>query len=78
MPRHCCERMATQAEFVCADHPDVNACPDKLVAFSERFSEYGLLVHDGEDGYASSYITIAFCPWCGTKLPESRRDEILG
>ena len=29
------------------------ACPDKLVSFSSEFHrEYGLLIHDGEGGYA--------------------------
>jgi len=35
------------------------------------FNEYGLIVHDG----GSSSITIEFCPWCGTQLPESLRDR---
>jgi hypothetical protein len=30
---------------------------------------YGLYVRDGEARYGSSVIEIAFCPWCGTKLP---------
>ena len=69
--------MADQAEFACPDHQDVHACPDKLVSYSQRFNEYGLLVHDGEGGYATSSIVIAFCPWCGARLPPSRRDELL-
>lgn len=30
---------------------------------------FGLYVRDGEDGYASSTIEIAYCPWCGAGLP---------
>jgi len=30
---------------------------------------FGLYVRDGEGGYGSSVIEIAFCPWCGAKLP---------
>jgi hypothetical protein len=30
---------------------------------------YGLYARDGEDGYGGSVIEIAYCPWCGTKLP---------
>ncbi|MBE1589698.1 hypothetical protein H4W80_007956 [Nonomuraea angiospora] len=42
-----------------------------LISFDERFVEYGLLVHDG----GSSSVIISFCPWCGTRLPDSRRDR---
>jgi hypothetical protein len=59
--------MREQLELVCEKHPDADQCPDKLVTFWARFQEYGLLVHDGGD----SAVTIRFCPWCGTRLPES-------
>ncbi|WP_216858519.1 DUF6980 family protein [Actinomadura verrucosospora] len=45
-------------------------CPDALVSYSARFDECGLIVHDG----GGSVISIAFCPWCGTRLPPSQRD----
>jgi hypothetical protein len=69
--KHCCEHMAQQLAFKCADHPNSFVCPDRLVSYSERFDEYGLIVHD--DG--SSSINILFCPWCGAKLPASKRDR---
>jgi len=69
--------MTAQVEFACPDHPDARACPDKLVVFSGSTDEYGLLIHDGEDGYATSSITIAFCPWCGSQLPLSKRASLL-
>ena len=31
----------------------------------------GLPVHDG----GASYVLVAFCPWCGARLPESQRDR---
>lgn len=68
---HCCETMSKQIEHQCDKHPDEFDCPDHLVSYSERFDEYGLIVHDG----GSSCIAIKFCPWCGTKLPESKRDR---
>jgi hypothetical protein len=40
------------------------------IIFNEKFREYGIPVLDG----GTSYITLDFCPWCGTKLPESKRD----
>lgn len=47
------------------------ACEDKLVHYNPRFREYGIRVADG----GSSYITIAYCPWCSRKLPGSLRDQ---
>jgi hypothetical protein len=47
------------------------------VDYSPRSNSYGLPVHDGEDGYASSSIAIAYCPWCGNKLPEPREADLL-
>jgi hypothetical protein len=70
MDRHCCEEMRHQVERVCDQHPDRFDCPDCLVHFAARFREYGLIVHDG----GSSVIGIRYCPWCGTKQPESLRD----
>ena len=68
---YCCEDMRREAERVCDKHPDRYDCPDCLIHYAPRFREYGLIIHDG--GTASSRIR--FCPWCGTRLPESLRDE---
>lgn len=57
--------------FNCDVHKDNYDCPDVLVSYISKFDEYGLIVHDG----GSSSISIYFCPWCGTKLPESKRDS---
>lgn len=48
---------------------------DKVIYYSSAFDEYGIPIHDGENGMATSYIAINFCPWCGKKLPESKSDE---
>lgn len=50
---------------------DPFSCPDVLVIYSPKFDEYGIVVHDG----GQSYVLIQFCPWCGDRLPESKRDE---
>ncbi|MFD9390728.1 DUF6980 family protein [Streptomyces sp. NPDC060000] len=71
MIEHCCAEMTLQADRRCGAHPDVFACPDALVRFEPKFLEYGLIVHDG----GSACREIAFCPWCGARLPESRRDR---
>jgi predicted RNA-binding Zn-ribbon protein involved in translation (DUF1610 family) len=55
----------------CREHSDPFDCPDCVIAYSQRFREYGLIIHD--DG--SSVYSIRYCPWCGAKLPESMRDR---
>jgi hypothetical protein len=63
----CCQDMALhvyRAEGIYKD--DV----DHLVQYNPVFDEYGLPVSDG----GSSVVLITYCPWCGIKLPESKRD----
>lgn len=69
--KHCCESMRCQAELTCPHHSSAFECPDALILYSPKFNEYGLIVHDG----GSSAVSISFCPWCGTKLPESLRER---
>ncbi|MFI7043936.1 DUF6980 family protein [Streptosporangium sandarakinum] len=71
MGEHCCESMIRQVTWHCDDHEDPFDCPDALVWFGSTFQEYGLIIHDG----GTSAIGIAFCPWCGSRLPESQRDH---
>ncbi|MDX3105597.1 DUF6980 family protein [Nonomuraea angiospora] len=71
LAEHCCESMVRQVTWKCDQHPNPSDCPDMLIRFNEQFVEYGLLIHDG----GSSSIIISFCPWCGTRLPESQRDR---
>jgi len=61
--------MQAQAEFACTAHAEPEDCPDALISYSDKFREYGLFIHDG----GSSSRAVAFCPWCGTRLPESLR-----
>lgn len=68
---HCCEDMKRQVKPNCSANHGDTPCPDHLVSFNEVFNEYGLIIHDG----GTSTVGISFCPWCGTKLPESQRDE---
>jgi hypothetical protein len=69
--QHCCERMEEGLKLDCSQHADEFECPDSLVYYADRSNEYGLIVHDG----GTSYIVIRYCPWCGAKLPESKRHE---
>lgn len=69
--KFCCERMRDQVNRTCELHDNAFDCPDRLVWFSEEKRIFGLIIHDG----GSSYITIVYCPWCGSKLPTE--DESL-
>jgi hypothetical protein len=68
---HCCQQMRDEVEHRCAEHPDPYDCPEHLVRYVPNFDEYGLIVHDG----GASYVDIAYCPWCGTRLPRSKRER---
>ena len=59
----CCAMMESNVTF------DTNTLPDdRTVFYSKRFDEYMIPLKDGVSG-----ICIAYCPWCGQKLPESKR-----
>lgn len=70
MIKHCCNEMEKAIEFDCCLHKDESECPDTLISYNPKFDEYGIIIHDG--GTASSGIS--YCPWCGSKLPKSKRD----
>ena len=60
----CCESMLKQVIWKCADHSSLADCPDALVGRFGKTEDYGLFIHDG----GSSYVAIAYCPWCGARL----------
>lgn len=66
-----CVHIADQITQTCDQHPDPRDCPDILVVYVPRFDEYAIPIRDG----GSSYSKIQYCPWCGTKLPETKRDR---
>jgi hypothetical protein len=68
MTKYCCEDMRRNAEYK-DETKDEFDCPDNLITYGRVFDEYGIIIHDG----GSSYIQIRFCPWCGTRLPNSKR-----
>jgi len=63
--------MTEKANHTCAQHPDPFSCPDRLIHYVEKFEEYGIIIHDG----GSSFAVISYCPWCGARLPDSKRDR---
>ena len=70
MRKFCCDEMKQRINHRCDNQKSIFDCPDNLVWFDIKFDEYGLIIHDGGE----SYIEINYCPWCGCKLPESKRD----
>ena len=44
---------------------------DTGIVYVEKFDEYGVKICDG----ATSYVVIEFCPWCGKKLPNSKKEK---
>ncbi|WML46640.1 hypothetical protein RCG23_13365 [Neobacillus sp. PS3-34] len=71
MKNHCCRTMTRQVNNQCEEHSNPFECPDKLINYTEQYDEYGLIIHNG----GTSSLTINYCPWCGTKLPDSKRDS---
>ena len=70
MTKHCCQNMRKNLTLNCEVHSHVYECPDVLINYIPKFDEYGIIIHDG----GHSVISISFCPWCSTKLPESKVD----
>jgi hypothetical protein len=67
---HCCDRMESAVGGRCTQHDDPFDCADTLLTYDAKFDEYGLLVRDG----GRSVVQILFCPWCGQRLRNSKRD----
>ena len=67
---HCCEEMNADLTYQCEVHEDRLQCPDALIDYFPRFDEYGIILYDSD----SVTAPIHYCPWCGTKLPESKRE----
>jgi uncharacterized protein DUF6980 len=57
---HCCDTMRRQL-----------ADGDVAIVPISKFREYGIGLLDG----TPAFQLITYCPWCGTKLPSSLRDE---
>lgn len=72
---YCCGALKQHVEHRCSVHPNPFDCPDHVVVYLPQFDEFGLVIRDGGNGSGESYLEIVYCPWCGTKLPESKRDR---
>lgn len=69
--KHCCEDLSVALDFSCDLHSDPFDCADSVLIYHPLFREYGLILHDG----GMTYLQIDFCPFCGTRLPATRRDD---
>ena len=52
---------------------ELNVREFQSVQYDARFDEYAVVLPEDD-----SLMCFDFCPWCGKKLPESRRDEWFG
>ena len=62
---YCCEQMKY---FISRNDSEFSS--DDIIYYIPEFDEYGIVIHDG----GSSFIIIEYCPWCGKKLPNSKRE----
>ena len=69
--QHCCAEMTAQANmsFPYAESPLMGST-DKRIHWSPVFNEYGLICQP-----SAEVLKINNCPFCGSLLPKSRRDE---
>ena len=58
-------------DFCCSEMEMHANASDVPVIYNAKFREYGIHVLNG----GSIVQLIAFCPWCGNKLPDSLRDS---
>jgi len=67
MRDHCCDDMTTHLQV--GDVPGAAAAPGRHVVYDSVFDEYCLVREGGLDA-----APITHCPWCGSGLPDSKRD----
>ena len=67
---HCCSDMSEQANLGLADiERPLQGATDKRIYWSPVFDEYGLVCQP-----SAEVLAIQHCPFCGIRLPKSRRD----
>ena len=71
--QHCCAEMTSQVNTTSVlGASALGGSTDQRVYWSPVFEEYGLLCQP-----STEILRIQFCPFCGVKLPDSRRTEWL-
>lgn len=56
-------------KFCCAEM-EMHVCETAAVLYNEVFDEYAIALLEDK----VSAILLDYCPWCGKKLPESKRE----
>jgi hypothetical protein len=65
-----CVHMAFHATFQCEHHSELWECSEAPILYDKKFDEYSI----GPRGGKGDEYLIDCCPWCGVKLPESKRN----
>lgn len=71
---HCCVYLDHATRFNCDMHASPFECPDNEFVYNEVFDEYGAISRNPEN----HYTLLRFCPFCGTPMRPSRRDDWHG
>jgi hypothetical protein len=79
MKRYCEEQLVVPAHHCCLEmaynlaHPVLTPHQGKnrVIDWIDSWDEY--LIPISHDGYASTQMK--FCPWCGSRLPVSKKEE---
>jgi hypothetical protein len=62
--KYCCTDMAYQLVEDSKPLAEDEINYDAVMRYCKSHKEFGIPIHDG----GASYISINYCPWCGTKL----------
>ena len=69
MRTHCCEQMRAHVQAV--SEPAALVAADRAVLYDLVFDEYCL----AGQGMTLSAEVLTWCPWCGRRLPPSKRER---
>ena len=76
MKDFCCENMKSHVFLKCENVVATDGdWDDKPIWYYSKLDEFCIPHPDLVGGFFSGVITITHCPWCGKKLPESKRDK---
>jgi len=62
-----CVHIGEQVTRKCKQHKDPTNCSDIMISYFPKFDEYSITK-------LGSDVVIKYCPWCGVKLPCSKRN----
>ena len=65
--RYPCVHVAYHSLPWCDEHVEARECPEVAIIYTPEHEEFGIHLYDG------TTLAIGYCPWCGVKLPRSKR-----